>query len=67
MKLKTKGVSIILHVIFITSLTEGIILSIINVLSGSNNISSSSKKLNNVISYPHTAPVKVNIVPSFNG
>ena len=66
LKSNTKGDFIILQVICIISLTGGKTSSTINFVSGYNKISSSLQILNNVISYPHTSPVKVNIVPVLN-
>ena len=54
-----------MHLIITILLSDFLISSIIYFLSGSNNISSSLKKLNNVISYPHTSPYNENIVSFF--
>ena len=59
----TMGVCKILHLTWMTLLTGGIDSLIKNFLSGSNNISSSLKTLNNFTSYPQTSPVNVKIVP----
>ena len=59
----TMGVCKILHLTWMISLIGGIDSLILIFLSGSNNISFSLKTLNNDISYPHTSPVNVKIVP----